>query len=163
MPFSSIYPIHPRTNTWNFCEKILRIGRAQKWHLFLVFGFQLFVFSKKNCFVFPNINQFGIHIRYHLFLHFKWFFENLGKDFIRTNMDMTVFCLEKLNPCWHVHIRDCWNNWYFLWTIYTNLSLSACISHPPKYFLLPIWNKVWCLFLTYFVWGLFLYYVDKSR
>ena len=26
MPFASIYPTDPRTNPWNFCEKILRIG-----------------------------------------------------------------------------------------------------------------------------------------
>ena len=26
MPFASIYPTHPRTNPWNFCKNILRIG-----------------------------------------------------------------------------------------------------------------------------------------
>ena len=44
-PFASIYPTHPRTNPWNFHEKILRIGGAGKWHFF---GFWLLGFSKKN-------------------------------------------------------------------------------------------------------------------
>ena len=30
-------------------------------------------------------------MRYHLFLHYGWFLQNLGKDFIRTNMHTTVF------------------------------------------------------------------------
>ena len=28
----------------------------------------------------------------HLFLHYGWFLQNLGKDFIRTNMHTTVLC-----------------------------------------------------------------------
>ena len=32
----------------------------------------------------------GFHMRYHLFLHYGWFLQNLGKDFIRTNMHTSV-------------------------------------------------------------------------
>ena len=34
MPFSSINSTNPRTNPWNFHEKILRIGGAGKWGFF---------------------------------------------------------------------------------------------------------------------------------
>ena len=58
------------------------------------FGFGLLGFSKKN-FVdfFPNENQLGFHMRYHLFLHYGWFLQNLKKDFIRTNMNTAVVML----------------------------------------------------------------------
>ena len=87
MRFTSIYPIHPRTNPWNFRKNILRIGGAEKWHFL---AFWLLGFSKKNCFVFCNANQLGFYMRYHLLLHYGWFVQNLGKDFIRTNMHTTV-------------------------------------------------------------------------
>ena len=34
VPFASINPTNPRTNPWNFHEKILRIGGAGKWGFF---------------------------------------------------------------------------------------------------------------------------------
>ena len=34
MPFASINSTYPRTNPWNFCKKILRIGGAGRWHFF---------------------------------------------------------------------------------------------------------------------------------
>ena len=34
MPFTSINPTNPRTDPWNFHEKILRIGGAGKWGFF---------------------------------------------------------------------------------------------------------------------------------
>ena len=34
-----------------------------------------------------------VHMRYHLFLQYGWFLQNLGKDFIRTNMHTTVSIL----------------------------------------------------------------------
>ena len=46
------------------------------------------VFQKKS--FFPNENQLGFHMRFHLFLHYKWFLQNLRKYFIRTNMNTTV-------------------------------------------------------------------------
>ena len=54
---------------------------------FLVIGF----FKKRFVLFFPNENQLGFHMRYHLFLHYKWFLQNLGKDFIRTNMHTNVY------------------------------------------------------------------------
>ena len=36
MPFASINPTNPRTNPWNFHEKIFRIGGAGKWVFFEV-------------------------------------------------------------------------------------------------------------------------------
>ena len=39
-----------------------------------------------------NENKQPVHMRYHLFLHYGWFHQNLGKDFIRTNMHTTVCC-----------------------------------------------------------------------
>ena len=57
----------------------LDIGGAGKWHFL---GFWLMGFSKKNCFLFfPNENQLGFHMRYHLFLHYLWngFFRILEK------------------------------------------------------------------------------------
>ena len=47
IPFASIYPSHPRTNPWNYCEKILRIGGAGKGHFVFIFvslGFSIFFF-----------------------------------------------------------------------------------------------------------------------
>ena len=61
---------------------------AGKWHFL---GFWLLGFSKEIIFLFfPNENQLSFHMRYHLFLHYKCFFQNLGKDFIWTNMHTTV-------------------------------------------------------------------------
>ena len=52
--------------------------------------FWLLGFSK-NCFLFfINEKTKGFHMRYHSFLHYGWFLQNLGKDFIPTNMHTTV-------------------------------------------------------------------------
>ena len=42
LPFTWIYPTDPRTNSWNFCENILKIGGFEK--LFWVGHFELFFF-----------------------------------------------------------------------------------------------------------------------
>ena len=48
-------------------------------------------FFKKNFFLLHlNENKQPVHMRYHLFLHYGWFLQNLGKDFIQTNMHTTV-------------------------------------------------------------------------
>ena len=39
-----------------------------------------------------NENNLGFHMRYHFFLPYEWFLQNLGKDFIRTNMHTYVVC-----------------------------------------------------------------------
>ena len=36
-------------------------------------------------------------MRYHLFLHYEWFLQNLGKDFIRINVHTTVGRLKEKN------------------------------------------------------------------
>ena len=46
MPFASINSTNPRTNLWNFREKILRIGDFKKWP-FLKNGHFGFFFQKK--------------------------------------------------------------------------------------------------------------------
>ena len=53
MPFPSINSINPKTNPWNFHEKILRIGGAGKWP-FLGGHFDFFFKKKKlkkNCII----------------------------------------------------------------------------------------------------------------
>ena len=50
-----------------------------------------FVFKTKIFFIFfPMKNNLAVHMRYHLFLHYGWFLQNLGKDFIPSNMHTTV-------------------------------------------------------------------------
>ena len=56
--------------------------------------FWLLGFSKKIFLFFPNENQLDFHMRYHLFLHYEWFLQNLGKNCIRTNMHTTVTRVE---------------------------------------------------------------------
>ena len=46
-----------------------------------------------------NENKQPVHMRYHLYLQYGWFLQNLGKDFIRTNMHMTVCCLKIIKWC----------------------------------------------------------------
>ena len=47
MSSTSIYPTYPRTNLWNFQEKILRIGGEKKLSFFCVSHFESFFF----CFI----------------------------------------------------------------------------------------------------------------
>ena len=35
-------------------------------------------------------NKLAVHMRYHFFLHYGWFLQNLGKDFIPSIMHTTV-------------------------------------------------------------------------
>ena len=67
MPFASINSTNPRTNQCNFHEKILDFFLL---HL--------------------NENKQPVHMRCHLFLHYGWFLQNLGKEAVRTNMHTTV-------------------------------------------------------------------------
>ena len=94
IPFASINPTNPRTNPWNFHEKILRIGGAGKWGFF---ESAILNFLKKNYASYLNENNQPVHMRYHLFLHYGWFLQNLGKDFIRTNMHTTVHGFKKVH------------------------------------------------------------------
>ena len=53
----------------------------------------LLVFIERMQFFFSKENQLGFYMRYHLFLQYGWFLQNLGKDVIRTNMHTTVHTL----------------------------------------------------------------------
>ena len=115
MPFTSINPTNPRTNPWNFGQKILRIGWAELENdILLCFLFWVIRFFKKFCFflLFINEKTKGFHMRYHSFLHYGWFLQNLGKDFIPTNMHTTVsrgklFKQLSLNNVTYLHIMFC--------------------------------------------------------
>jgi hypothetical protein len=48
------------------------------------------IFKRKKKLLHLNENKQPLYMRYHLFLHYGWFLQNLGKDFIRTNMHTTV-------------------------------------------------------------------------
>ena len=95
MPFASINSTNPRTNPWKFHEKKIENCRSWKMSFFLSqpfwFFFQNF-FSKKDFFLLHlNENKQPVHMRYHFFLHYGWFLQNLGKNLIRTNMHTTVW------------------------------------------------------------------------
>ena len=55
LPFTWIYPTDPRTNSWNFCENILRIGGFEK--LFWVGHFELFFLKYIFFLLHPHENQ----------------------------------------------------------------------------------------------------------
>ena len=71
-----------------FWSKNIENWRSWKIDIFFVSCFGYWVFQKK-CF-FINEKTKGFHMRYHSFLHYGWFLQNLGKDFIPTNMHTTV-------------------------------------------------------------------------
>ena len=92
MPFASINSTNPRTNPWKFHEKILRIGGAGKWGFFeaailnfLSRPFWIFFF----CFISVK-NPAHLYEVSFFFLHYGWFFQNLGKEAVRTFMHTTV-------------------------------------------------------------------------
>ena len=81
---------NPRTNPWNFHKKILIYGWAGKWG-FLSRPFWIFWGGHFEFFFASSLwKKQPIHIRYHLFLHYGWFFQNLGKEAVRTFMHTTV-------------------------------------------------------------------------
>ena len=63
-----------------FTKKYWELAELEN-YLFFVGHFEFFFLSENNL---------GFHMRYHFFLHYGWFLQNLGKGFIRTNMHMTV-------------------------------------------------------------------------
>ena len=74
----------------NFDEKILRIGGAGKWG-FLSRPFWISKWPTQNFFLLLlNKNKQLLHMRYHLFLKYGWFSQNLGKEAVWTNMHTTV-------------------------------------------------------------------------
>ena len=79
MPFASCNPTNPRTNLWNFHEKILRIGDFEKWPFLKNGHFGFFFQKKKNFFCFilmkisPNLHGRMDGLKFWCFL---WFPEN---------------------------------------------------------------------------------------
>ena len=58
---------------------------------FLDGHFEFFFFKKKKKNLLHLIKKTkGFHMRYHFFLYYGWFLQNLRKDFIQTNMHTTV-------------------------------------------------------------------------
>ena len=86
-PLHPIYPTHPRTNPWNFCKKILRIGGAPIWPFF---GFWLLGIQKKNCCCFPMKISMPFIWGIIYFCTMDSFLRIFGKGFIRTHMHTTV-------------------------------------------------------------------------
>ena len=77
-------------NHKNFIS-ILRIGGAGQ-------PFWFFFQGKKN--IDLKENKQPIHMRYHFFLQYGWFLQNLGKGAVWTNMHTTQFLLaEKTYQC----------------------------------------------------------------
>ena len=56
---------------------------------------QFFLDFLKKCSLWVSVVR---DMRYHLFLHYGSFLQNLDKDFIQTNMYTTVFCQIICNP-----------------------------------------------------------------
>ena len=83
MPFASTNSTNPRTNPWNFHEKILRI-----WLSFWIYFFRFL----SSFFASSNEKKQPIHMRYHFFVHHEWFLQNLGKEAVWTNIYTTVTC-----------------------------------------------------------------------
>ena len=75
----------PKDQFLKFSRK--NIENWQSWKMRFFFGFWLLGFPNN---FFTNENQLGFHMRYQLILHYGSFIQNLGKDFIRTNMHTTV-------------------------------------------------------------------------
>ena len=93
MPFSSIDHTHPMTHPRNVQEKYWELAELENWHFFCFLLLDLGIFIN----IFPSVKislAFIICMRYHLFLHNEWFLQNLGKDFIWTNMHKTVLIIK---------------------------------------------------------------------
>ena len=72
-----------------FTKKYWELAELEN-DLFFRRPFWIFFFKKKKKLLQFNEKTKGFHMRYHLFLHYECFFQNLVKDFIQTNMHTTV-------------------------------------------------------------------------
>ena len=83
---------NPRTNPSKFHEKILRIGGAGKWGFYEAASLNFL--SRPFWFFFASSQwkKQPVYMRYNFYLHFGWFFQNLGKEVVRTFMHTTVSC-----------------------------------------------------------------------
>ena len=91
-----------------FSWKNIENWRSWKMRFLPVFLSRPFWFFFFKIFFLLHLNEKtkGFHMRYHLFLQYGWFLQNLGKYFIRTNMHTTVALL--INSCnlWN----EIWNS-----------------------------------------------------
>ena len=90
MPFASINSTIPRTDPWEFHEKILRIGGAGKWGFFEAAILNFLSRPFWNFFCFISVKTPAHLYEVSFFLHYGWFFQNLGKEGSRTFMHTTV-------------------------------------------------------------------------
>ena len=96
----------------------------QSWKMTFCFVFCFDYWVFQNILIFPNENQLGFHMRYHLFLHYGWFLQNLGKDFIRTNMHTTVR-QHGCSGCLHLQfLRDVSICPSIFWPAFTKLQIQ---------------------------------------
>ena len=63
---------------------------------FFLGGLFEFFFKKKKNLLYLIKKTKGFHMRYHFFLYYGWFLQNLREDFIRTNMHTTVPSLSSI-------------------------------------------------------------------
>ena len=110
----------------------MRIGGAGKWH-FLSRPFWIFF-----CFISMK-NNFVVHMRYYLFLHYGGFLQNLGKDFIPANMHMTVSVGLKQCVCERKFLKFIKDN--FLYQIWVKPTFCPKNAQPLLICLL-IWISI---------------------
>ena len=75
---------------WDFQLPQFSIFFSQS-QFFWVSYFEFFFFKKNFFLLHLNENKQPVHMRYHLFLNYGLILQNLGKDFIPTNMHTTVY------------------------------------------------------------------------
>ena len=90
--------------------------------------------KKKKCFsfLFLNENHLGFHMRYCLFLHHRWFLQNLGKSYIRTNMHTTAVHMElfifKARE-WQIETQDMTLPPKLIWYVCVkNVKITRCVT-----------------------------------
>ena len=88
LSYLSIYPTNPRTNPWNFCKKILRIGGIEKLSFFeSAIFFQNYTYVRAK---FPSVKwlEFTKKILKVIFIFMSW----LGSQILL----YVQFCIEPL-------------------------------------------------------------------
>ena len=86
------------------------------------------------CF-FPNENQLVVHMRYHLFLHYGWFLQNLGKDFIWSFTPLFVSSLsvtKSLSLLFHLGHMSMSFHTLFIWWLLNTSHFPLLNSHTHK-------------------------------
>ena len=134
MPFASINSTNPRTNPWNFHEKILRIGGAGKWGFFEAAILNLFFQKKKNASSNEKSDSWSSRIN---FIPFRFFRGPLfHKPVIGQELFLLFLSANRLQPF---------------------LIIFSCRSQPVR-----IFKKIKKLLLI-FLWGLFLLFFHQFQ